>query len=179
MMRFLQTFFARLTSWFATRKLTDNSGTAVGTFKGRLTATELVARFIYTHKNIAKDKTNPTAHRPRPNAFDPPPADLELSTAHITDLSDTDIWSVARLTLNQKRRKIYARADLKVADYEKSKLVATRDNDPFERHTVVTGWPNPPDPNDRKSQILATCLELCHADSLNMVVLDEPIVLAD
>jgi hypothetical protein len=69
--------------------------------------------------------------------------------------------------------------DLKVADYEKSKLIATRDNDPFERHTVVTGWPNPPDPNDRKSQILATCLELCHADSLNMVVLDEPIVLAD
>jgi hypothetical protein len=177
-MRFLQTFFAHLTSWFATRNLTDKSGTGVGTFKGRLTPTELVTRFIFTRNHIARDKNNPAAYRPKRNAFEPP-ADLELSTAHITELTDSEIWSVARLTLNPKRPKIYARADLKVADYEKSKLVATRDNDRFERHTVITGWPNPPDPDDRKSQILATCLELCHADSLNMVVLDEPIVLAD
>lgn len=167
-----------MTSWFATRKLTDKSGTAVGTFKGRLAVNELVTRFIYTRNNIAKDKLNPAAYRPRPNAFDPP-ADLELSTAHISELADNDVWAVARLTLTPQRRKIYARADLKVADYEKSKLVATRDNDPFERHTVVTGWPKPPDLNDRKSQILATCLELCHADSLKMVVLDEPIILPD
>lgn len=167
-----------MTNWFATRKLTDKSGAGVGTFKGRLTATELVTRFIFTRNNIAKDKNNPAAYRPKPNAFDPP-ADLELSTAHVTQLTDDEIWSVGRLTLTPKRRKLYARADLKVADYEKSKLVATRDNDPFERHTVVTGWPNPSDPDDRKSQILATCLELCHADSLKMVVLDEPIVLAD
>lgn len=167
-----------MTNWFATRKLTDKSGTGAGTFKGRLTAGELVTRFIYTQKNIARDKNNPSAYRPRTNAFEPP-ADLELSTAHITQLGDNEVWSVGRLTLNPKRRKIYARADLKVADYEKSNLVATRDNDPFERHTVITGWPNPSDSNDRKSQILATCLELCHADSLNMVVLEEPIVLAD
>lgn len=166
-----------MTSWFATRKLANKSGTAVGTFKGRLTAAELVTRFIYTKNNIA-NKNNPAAYRPKPNVFQPPP-DLELSTAHVTQLVDNEIWSVARLTLTAKRRKIYARADLKVADYEKSKLLATRDNDPFERHTVVTGWPNPPDADDRKSQILATCLDLCHADSLNMVVLDEPIVLAD
>jgi hypothetical protein len=161
-----------------TRKPTDNPGTGVGTFKGRLTAAELVTRFIFTKNNIAKDKNNPASYRPRRNAFEPPP-DLELSTAHVTELADTEIWAVGWLTLTPTRRKIHARADLKVADYEKSKLVATRDNDPFERHTVITGWPNPPDPDDRKSQILATCLELCHADSLNMVVLDEPIVLAD
>jgi hypothetical protein len=178
MMKFLQTFFARLINWFVTRKAPDKSGTGVGTFKGRLTAGELVTRFIYTEKNIGKDKNNPAAYRPQRNAFEPPP-DLELSTAHITELTENEIWSVGRFTLNSKRRKIYARADLKVADYEKRRLVATRDNDPFERHTVVTGWPNPPDPNERKSQIIATCLELCHADSLNMVVLDEPIILAD
>ncbi len=167
-----------MTNWFATCKHTDKSGTEAGTFKGRLAATELVTRFIYTQKNIAKGKNDLAAYRPRPNAFEPP-SDLELSTAHVTQLADNEIWSVGRLTLNPKRRKIYARVDHKVADYEKNKLVATRDNDPFERHTVVTGWPNPPNPDDRKSQIAATCLELCHADSLNMVVLDEPIVLAD
>jgi len=178
MMKFLQTFFARLISWFATRKLTDKVGAGVGTFKGRLAATELVTRFIFTKSNFARDKDNPAAYRPKRNAFEPPD-DLELSTAHVTELADNEIWSVGRLTLTPARRKIYARADHKVADYEKSKLVATRDNDPFERHTVVTGWPNPPDPDARKSQILATCLELCHADSLNMVVLGEAIVLAD
>lgn len=167
-----------MTNWFATRTYTARRFLCGSRFRGRLASHELVTRFITTEKNIAKDPEKPGAYRPRRNAFEPP-ADLELSTAHVTELTDDEIWSVARLALTPKRRKIYARADLAVAEYEKKKLTATRDNDLFERHTVVTGWPNPPDPDQRKAQTLALGLELCHVDSLNMVVLDEPIVLAD
>jgi hypothetical protein len=163
-----------LTDWFGRRTHTDSSS-RVRSFSGRLADTELVTRFIHESNKIAKGGPIP---RVKPGAFQPPP-DLMLSTAHVTQLGEAEVWAIGRRTLNPRRRKLYGRADLRVAEYEKGSLIASRDNDEFERHTVVTGWPNPSDPDARKPAILAVCLELCHADSINVVALDEPIVLAD
>jgi hypothetical protein len=158
MMKFLRTFSARLRSWFAILN-PANAGD-----RGELGPQEMVSRFIYTEKNIKKSEK-----RPRPNAFEPPD-DRQLSTAHSTGLSNESIWLLARNTLGPSRRKVFARADLLVRDLTEHELRAVRDNDPFERHTIVVGWPDSADADDRKAKTKEICLALCHAPSVNLVV---------
>ena len=131
----------------------------------------MVSRFIYTEKNIKKSEK-----RPRPNAFEPPPEDRQLSTAHSTNLSNDDIWMLARRTLGPNRRKVFARADLLVQDLIEQSLRAIRDDDPFERHTIVVGWPDSPDADERKAKTKEICLALCHAPSTTMELPPEVIV---
>jgi hypothetical protein len=165
MMKFLRTFLARLRSWFATLTPANTASPS------DLGAQEMVSRFIYTEKNIKKSEK-----RPRPNAFEPPPDDRQLSTAHSTDLSNNSIWLLARMTLGPNRRKVFARADLFVRDLIEQGLRAIRDDNPFERHTIVIGWPDSPDADERKAKTKEICLALCHAPSMNLVLPLEDIV---
>jgi hypothetical protein len=130
----------------------------------------MVSRFIYTKRNIII-----SAGKPRPNAFEPP-EDRQLSTVHSTNLSNDSVWLLARKTLGPKRPHMYARADLAVRDLIEQELRAIRNDDPFERHTNVVGWPDSADADDRKSKTIEICLKLCHAPSMNLVFPPEKIV---
>lgn len=163
MMKFLRIFSARLQSWYATLKR-DRKPSALD-----LGPEEIVSRFIYTKKNITSEK------KPRPNAFEPP-EDRQLSTAHCTNLSNDNIWLLARKTLGPNRRKVFARVDLSVRHLIEQELRAIRDDNPFERHTVVIGWPDSPDANERKAKTKEICLALCHAPSMNLELPPEEIV---
>jgi hypothetical protein len=157
-------FLARWRSWCATLKR------AKPATPGHLGPQEMVSRFIYTKKNITAEK------RPRPNAFEPPPDDRQLSTAHCTDLPADSIWLLARKTLGPNRRKVFARADLLVRDLIGQRLCAIRDDDPFDRHTIVVGWPDFPDADERKAKTKEICLALCHAPSMNLELPLEEII---
>ena len=89
--------------------------------------------------------------------------------------SNEDIWLLARKTLGPNRRKVYARADLLVRDLIEHSLRALRDDDPFERHTIVIGWPDSQDSDERKAQTKEICLALCHAPSMNLALPAEEI----
>jgi len=74
-----------------------------------------------------------------------PPPDLELSTAHINGLSEEQIVQIGRGVLRGTTRqgaKLYGRAEIRVEDLRAQKLKAFRDDDPMERHTFVSGWPD-------------------------------------
>src|SRR5579862_1085994 len=163
MMKFLRTFSARLRSWSVILKPAKAS-------PGDLGPREMVSRFIYTKKNITSEK------KPRPNAFEPPPKDRELSTAHSTNLSNDHIWLLALRTLGPNRRKVFARADLLVQDLIDQSLRAIRDDDPFDRHTIVVGWPDSRDTDERKAKTKEICLALCHAPSMSLEFPPEVIV---
>lgn len=136
-----------------------------------LGSAERVSRFIYTEKNIKKSE-----NRPRPNAFEPPPDDRQLSTVHSTGLSNDSVWSLSRETLGPNRRKIFARVDLQVQDLVEQSLRAIRDDDPFDRHTIIIGWPDLQDADESKARIKGICLALCHAPSMKLEVPGEEIV---
>lgn len=108
-----------------------------------------------------KRHITPSINRPKPGAFSPEPY-KELSVAHTTGLPHAEIWAIARLTLTTERRrdKVYARADVPVAELIRKKLTTIRDDDPFERHTLVKGWPDSTDPTERKELLKQITLEL-------------------
>lgn len=132
---------------------------------------DLVSRFIYSSGAIRKQHS--TA---KPSAFNPEPHP-KLSVLHSTALSDEEIWKFARQTLGTQRGrdKIYGRADLFVASLIANRLKAIRDEDPFERHTSVVGWPQNNDPNQRKADIKAICLELSQDPNTRVFIHEPPI----
>jgi hypothetical protein len=99
--------------------------------------------------------------RPKPTAFDPSPHN-ELSVAHSTGLTDDQIWEIGSHTRGTEpgRGTIYGRADVPVQVLIEQLLRAVRDDNPFERHTSVLGWPSSDDPNQTKQLRLAICLQL-------------------
>ena len=90
-MKFLRIFSARLRSWFVTLRPASRNLSL-----GELGPQELISRFIYTEKNIKKSEK-----RLRPNAFEPPPDERQLSTAHFTDLSNDSIWQFAIFSISR------------------------------------------------------------------------------
>src|SRR4051812_2079166 len=90
-------------------------------------------RYIYATRHFTR-----SINRPKPGAFNPSPY-TELSVAHTTGLDDQTIWAIAALTVTDQngRDKVYARAEVPVAELLRHKLRAIRDDDPFERHTCV------------------------------------------
>jgi hypothetical protein len=133
---------------------------------------ELVARFIYSEKRMSKSTS-----RPRPDAFYPP-SDNQLSTVHSTGLADVEVWDIGRrhaLSNQPGRDKIHGRADLPVKSLVERKLCAIRDDDPFERHTSVVGWPQTADPDERKQQIKQICLELSQDPEVRLAIPVNPV----
>jgi hypothetical protein len=86
----------------------------------------------------------------KPGAFDPAPY-TELSVGHTTALTVAEIWALGETVLiHTGLPKLYARADIDVAHLAERKLKAIRDDQDYERHTNVIGWPDVEDPDLRK-----------------------------
>jgi hypothetical protein len=133
---------------------------------------ELVTRYVYSRNNIRK-----TQARPKPGAFNPSPHN-ELSVAHSSGLSASEIWDLGTQTLRTEpgREKIYARADAPVQSFMDVKLRAFRDDDPFKRHTSVVDWPIGSDPNETKELWKLIALELSEDHRINLAVPETPVV---
>lgn len=171
-MEFLQTLLMRwlnsLRSYLRIKGRARPGATSGGY---ELRACELVSRFIYSRSAFSKEN-----NRIRLGAFIPPP-DSKLSVLHSSGLQEQEIWESARQTLRTQigREKVYGRADLVVRELIDRKLKAIRDDDPFERHTSVVGWPQNADPDQRKADIKALCLELSQDTDTRVLILDSPI----
>ena len=136
-----------------------------------LAPSEVVARVLYSTSRFSRQK-----NRPKPNAFDPSPH-MELSGIHVTGLPDSTIWRIAKGTMRDQpgRDTIYARADVPVEQFVKQKLRAIRDDQPFERHTSVVGWPAITDTNERKERWKEICLALSESPEVQLVIPATPI----
>jgi len=145
--------------------------TEPGPTKRELDVGERVSRFIYSKRHMKS-----AIVRPLPGAFDPSPY-TELSVAHSTDLSDEEIWNIAVSALGSQagRDTIYSRADVPVRELIQKKLRAVRDDDPFERHTCVVGWPEVPGKDERKQLWKQICLELSQHPDVKLVLPATPI----
>lgn len=129
-----------------------------------LGADECLSRFLYS-----RSKYSLKAQKAKPSAFNPLPYH-ELSTAHITGMTDDAIWELSKLTLRDHpgRDKLYARADIDVAEILKHRLTALRNDNPFPRHTAVRGWPLLTDPAEQKELWLQIALELSQTAALRV-----------
>jgi hypothetical protein len=108
-----------------------------------------------------------------------PGATPELSVVHATGLDHVTIWDLAAKTLgDQPDRTVYARADLPVKELIRNRLQAIRDDDPFERHTTVTGWPSHKNPDEQKALWKQICLEISQCSELRIFEAPTPISLA-
>ncbi len=58
---------------------------------------------------------------------------------------------------------MYARGDVNTSELVRHDLKAIRDDDPFERHTVIIGWPAIDDLAERKERWLEIALHLSQA----------------
>jgi hypothetical protein len=140
----------------------------------RLSDDETVARLLYSKSHFSRP-----ANRPKPAAFDPSPH-RELSTLHITGMTDAAVWGYSVVALGDQlgRRTIYARVDVGVIALSAQNLTAVRDDDPFERHTSVHGWPERDDEDEKKAVWKEICLQLSQSHSAQLVVPTEPITRA-
>ena len=125
-----------------------------------------------------KNHFSSARYRPKPAAFDPTPY-TELSVIHITDLADHVVWEISRQTLRDQhgRHKVHARVDVPVEQLEEQNLRAIRDNNPFERHTSVVGWPDIADANQRKERWKEICLALSESPRVQLVIPPTPVEL--
>jgi hypothetical protein len=130
-----------------------------------------VSRLLYTKNHFSRP-----SNRPKPAAFDPSPYN-ELSTIHTTGLRHAAVWEVAVSALRDRpgRDQIHARADIPVDELLERKLRAVRDDDPFTRHTLVLGWPEVAEPNQRKEQWKEICLALSQCPRVHLVIPPSPI----
>lgn len=137
---------------------------------------ELASYEVVTRILCSKNQFSPMRQRPKPGAFDLTPH-LELSGIHVTGLSDSAIWAIAVNTLGDRpgRTTIYARADVPVGEFLEQKLKAIRDDNPFERHTSITGWPVAKDANVQKENWKAICLALSESLAVKLVIPPVPI----
>jgi len=172
-MKFLLRLFSIYVDWLLRRPRDRSANTRERAAAGprELARGELVTRFIYSSNQLSKANG-----RPKPPAFEPP-KNGELSTVHSTDLPNADIWNIGKLTFGSQagRSRIYARADVPVRAFIEKKLHAIRDDDPFERHTSVIGWPRGADADDTKQQWKMICLELSQDPTVKLIVPDAPV----
>lgn len=159
-------------NWLATLLKFAPTDKEAATIPFALQNDDLVARLLYTKNHFSRQR-----NRPKPAAFDPSPYN-ELSTIHVTGLDHAAVWEIGVNTLTDQpgRDRIYARADVPVSELTELKLRAVRDDDPFMRHTLVLGWPDVEDPNERKEQWKEICLALSQSLQVALVIPSAPIV---
>lgn len=152
--------------WFANWRTRRGTGEGVASIPRELQSSEVVSRLLYTKSHFSRPR-----NRPKPAAFDPSPYN-ELSTIHTTGLSHEAIWGIAANTLGDQpgRDQIHARADVPVDELLDRNLKAIRDDNPFARHALVLGWPQPGDPNQRKEQWKEICLALSQSPRVELVI---------
>jgi hypothetical protein len=155
-MRFLLRLFSLFANWLAILLRPQSDEPERNREPSLLVPEDLVSRFIYSRNHFRKSDNSP-----KPGAFSPSPHDT-LSVAHTTALGDGEIWGIARLTLTTEpgRDKVHARADIIVQALLERRLVVLRDDQGFERHTSVAGWPKADTPDNAKELIKEICLQL-------------------
>ena len=110
-----------------------------------LTPGERISRFMFGDRHYSAKK-----RLLKPGAFNPSPYD-ELSVGHTTGLDTAQIWQLGEVVrAHTKSPTLYARADLDVAHVLEQKLKAVRDDQDYERHTNVIGWPVVADDDAKK-----------------------------
>ena len=168
-MAFLQPLLTRFGGWLANRARRRTSRAAEMSVP--LPDQDTVTRLLYTKSHFSR-QTN----RPKPAAFDPSPH-TELSTMHITGMTSDAVWRHSEHALGDQpgRQAILSRADVPVALLTAEKLRAVRDDDPFERHTLVLGWPEIEDANERKAAWKQICLHLSQSDAVRLVLPSAPV----
>jgi hypothetical protein len=159
MMGFLNQLRMRFPNWLATLLRRIRRVETASQVPRELAPFEVVARILYSKTQFSSQRM-----RPKPSAFIPPPS-MKLSGIHVTDLVDSTIWETAeKNTMRNEpgRDTIYARADVPVEQFLQQKLRAIRDDQPFNRHTSVVGWPAITDMNERKERWKEICLGLAN-----------------
>lgn len=133
---------------------------------GELESGELVTRFIYSRSQIRISDL-----RPKPQAFNPAPH-KELSVIHSTGLVDKQIWNIGMQTVGTQpgRSRIHGRADIRVHVFTDQRLCVIRNNDPFDRHTSVSGWPQGKDADETKQIWKQICLELSQHPTVKLAL---------
>lgn len=102
-----------------------------------------VARFLFHRDHYAPSKAIA-----RPRAFLPGP-DGKTSVAEITNMSAEAVMALSVVVGRLRRRDAKAHAELDVSAVESAGLTFVRDDNPFERHGNLTGWPQDPGPIDK------------------------------
>jgi hypothetical protein len=168
---FLLRLCLRLRNWLVPRNLGNSGLQQDRQVPYELGVKDCVARYIYSRSQIRTSTA-----RPKPAAFDPSPHN-ELSVVHTTGLSSSEIWRIGCLTLGTQpgRTTIYGKVDIPVMALVEQKLHAVRDDDPFERHTSVLGWPALADPNEMKQIRKAICLELSQNPDIEVDIPPSPL----
>lgn len=109
---------------------------------------DVLSRFLF-HKNHFKRLET----RARPEAFMPPPHDLQLSTFLTTGMTPSRTWQLGKDVLAfHPQPQLHGRADIDVRSVQSQKLKAIRDDNP-DRHVNVVGWPSYSDEKDRVKSI--------------------------
>lgn len=75
-------------------------------------------------------------------AFDPGPAG-RLSCIHVAGLAEREIWDLTLTVLAHRKDRdtVHGRGDFHAGIATDAGLLALRDDDPFERHCELKGWP--------------------------------------
>jgi hypothetical protein len=110
----------------------SDEGTAVPLIE----ANEWLARFILNRTHIRQDRTV------KQDAFIPHPYQ-ELSVTRRLQLSEAQLWEIARGIARQTRKTLHGRADVQAAVFLRQELRVV--SDPIlpenPNHANVTGWP--------------------------------------
>ena len=170
-MRFLLRLLLHCLNWFVPASRIRDAKDPQSARSEELEGDDLVARFIYSRSQIRLSD-----QRPKPQVFNPSPHN-ELSVVHSTGLGDGEIWSIGRHTLGTEpgRSRIHGRADIPVHVVKEKNLRVIRDNDPFDRHTAITGWPRGRNPDETKQIWKQICLELSQDPEIKLQLPDTPI----
>ena len=101
----------------------------------RVTSEEQLARFIFNRNRLRQDWTV------KPDGFIPYPYPNLSVTRHL-QLTEVKLWNIGRNVARQVGKTLYARADVRVSNFERHALrviaapVAENPN-----HANVSGWP--------------------------------------
>lgn len=118
---------------------------------------ERISRFLLSKRWFSKEKQSVKF-----NAF-MPPKNLELSVACTESMQEEAVWSIGRkvVTLHPGDVTLYGRADFGAKTIREQDLQIKRDDQPFEGHANVFGWPA----NDESAQQMKA-LELAASSKL-------------
>jgi hypothetical protein len=112
---------------------------------------ERLARFILQRSHLRQDWTV------KSDAFIPHPRH-ELSVTRHLQLSEPEIWNIARQVANQTGKTLHGRADVRASDFERQTLrVVAAPVLENPNHANVSGWPL------EKSAQKAIAQEIAHA----------------
>lgn len=98
---------------------------------------EILGRYLTSRKHFLHNDVMPAAFSP--------PRDLNLSVVRINNLSLIEIWHIGETEVIGRmilKKTLYGVATLESEAFLDQELIITHDDDPFPRHTSVSGWPD-------------------------------------